>query len=268
MPASPRRALRSEQACAFPNCRTENASSLSLLSRSQLDRDCFCSMTDGWPRAAESRRMVETLAGLKGSIAMLLVEHDMDVVFALADRISVLVYGRVIASGTSAEVQADPQVRAAISARETPDVARRVASGRLRLQSGSLRRIVRGRRRGVRDPSRTATAWARRRRSRPSWGLCLRGGGRVSFRWSRRYRKGAGGDCAARRWSGARRPSDIPTLTVRENLVATSADRFGRANPWTLDRVYALFPRLGERHAQWARTLSGGEQQMLAIGAH
>ena len=58
----------------------------------------------------------------------------------------------------------------------------------------------------------------------------------------------------------------FPTLTVRENLVATSADRFGRANPWTLDRVYALFPRLGERHAQWARTLSGGEQQMLAIG--
>ncbi len=58
----------------------------------------------------------------------------------------------------------------------------------------------------------------------------------------------------------------FPTLTVRENLVATSADRFGRSNPWTLDRVYALFPRLGERHAQWARTLSGGEQQMLAIG--
>lgn len=58
----------------------------------------------------------------------------------------------------------------------------------------------------------------------------------------------------------------FPTLTVRENLVATAADRFSRANPWTLERVYALFPRLGERHAQWARTLSGGEQQMLAIG--
>jgi branched-chain amino acid transport system ATP-binding protein len=58
----------------------------------------------------------------------------------------------------------------------------------------------------------------------------------------------------------------FPTLTVRENLVATAADRFGRREPWTLDRVYALFPRLGERHGQWARTLSGGEQQMLAIG--
>jgi branched-chain amino acid transport system ATP-binding protein len=58
----------------------------------------------------------------------------------------------------------------------------------------------------------------------------------------------------------------FPTLTVRENLVATAANRFGRENPWTLERVYSLFPRLGERHAQWARTLSGGEQQMLAIG--
>jgi branched-chain amino acid transport system ATP-binding protein len=58
----------------------------------------------------------------------------------------------------------------------------------------------------------------------------------------------------------------FPTLTVRENLVATAADRFGRENPWTLERVYGLFPRLGERQAQWARTLSGGEQQMLAIG--
>ncbi len=58
----------------------------------------------------------------------------------------------------------------------------------------------------------------------------------------------------------------FPTLTVRENLVATAVDRFGRDNPWNLERVYDLFPRLGERHGQWARTLSGGEQQMLAIG--
>jgi len=55
-------------------------------------------------------------------------------------------------------------------------------------------------------------------------------------------------------------------LTVRENLVATAANRAGHAEPWTLDKVYALFPRLSERHAQAGGTLSGGEQQMLAIG--
>ncbi|MBL8589604.1 MAG: ABC transporter ATP-binding protein [Methylobacteriaceae bacterium] len=58
----------------------------------------------------------------------------------------------------------------------------------------------------------------------------------------------------------------FPTLTVRENLVATAANRLRRDAPWTLERVYALFPRLAERQQQYARTLSGGEQQMLAIG--
>lgn len=58
----------------------------------------------------------------------------------------------------------------------------------------------------------------------------------------------------------------FPTLTVRENLVATAANRLKRADPWTLARVYDLFPRLGERADQLAATLSGGEQQMLAVG--
>ena len=58
----------------------------------------------------------------------------------------------------------------------------------------------------------------------------------------------------------------FPTLSVRENLVATAANRARRPSPWNLDRVYDLFPRLQERAAQLAGTLSGGEQQMLAIG--
>ena len=58
----------------------------------------------------------------------------------------------------------------------------------------------------------------------------------------------------------------FPTLTVRENLVATAANRQKRADAWTLERVFALFPRLKERTGQVASTLSGGEQQMLAIG--
>lgn len=58
----------------------------------------------------------------------------------------------------------------------------------------------------------------------------------------------------------------FPTLTVRENLVIAAANRSNLADRWTLEKVYELFPRLGQRFNQSGRTLSGGEQQMLAIG--
>lgn len=58
----------------------------------------------------------------------------------------------------------------------------------------------------------------------------------------------------------------FPTLTVRENLVATAANRTRSASPWTLERAYELFPRLKERERNLGCHLSGGEQQMLAIG--
>jgi branched-chain amino acid transport system ATP-binding protein len=57
----------------------------------------------------------------------------------------------------------------------------------------------------------------------------------------------------------------FPTLSVEENLVATAAARRGPPR-WTLHRVYALFPRLAERRSHRGHELSGGEQQMLAIG--
>lgn len=61
----------------------------------------------------ETERLVGLLTRLKARYTILLVEHDMQAVFALADRISVLVYGRVIATGSVAEIRANPEVRAA-----------------------------------------------------------------------------------------------------------------------------------------------------------
>jgi branched-chain amino acid transport system ATP-binding protein len=61
----------------------------------------------------ESQRMIRFLASLKGAQTILLVEHDMDAVFALADRISVMVYGRIIATGPPQEIRASPEVREA-----------------------------------------------------------------------------------------------------------------------------------------------------------
>jgi branched-chain amino acid transport system ATP-binding protein len=58
----------------------------------------------------------------------------------------------------------------------------------------------------------------------------------------------------------------FPNLTVRENLVATAANRRSEKDPWTLDKVFGLFGNLEARQSNFGNQLSGGEQQMLAIG--
>jgi branched-chain amino acid transport system ATP-binding protein len=58
----------------------------------------------------------------------------------------------------------------------------------------------------------------------------------------------------------------FPNLTVHENLIATAANRLDGKNPWTVERVYQFFPSLAQRTGSMGNLLSGGEQQMLAIG--
>lgn len=58
----------------------------------------------------------------------------------------------------------------------------------------------------------------------------------------------------------------FPNLSVRENLVAWSSNRSSAAHPWNLERIFEFFPRLAERQNHMGNQLSGGEQQMLAIG--
>jgi branched-chain amino acid transport system ATP-binding protein len=58
----------------------------------------------------------------------------------------------------------------------------------------------------------------------------------------------------------------FPNLTVHENLVATAANRARNPKPWTTERIFTLFPNLFERQGNYGNQLSGGEQQMLAIG--
>ncbi len=211
----------------------------------------------------EGRAMIALLAGLKQRFGLLLVEHDMDAVFALADRVSVLVAGAVIATGTPGRGSRRPGRARRLSGRgmltvtgleagygtaqalfgvdfevgegEVVALMGRNGMGKtttVRAIMGLLRPVAR---RG-RVPRRAPDRRARRTVSRgPASGWCRKGG-----RCSRR--------------SASRKTSSPPPRPA-------AVRRAGR-----LSRVYGLFPRLAERRRHRGSELSGGEQQMLAVG--
>ena len=218
----------------------------------------------------EAQRMVELLLRLKQECPMLLVEHDMDAVFRIADRITVLVNGRAIASGPPATIRADPRVREAYLGEGGTGLmapllavtdlhagygASAVLFGiSLEVAAGEVLALL-----GRNGMGKTTTVRAIMGLVRPTRGSDSLAGrpqqGRASYQIAR---AGIGLVPEGRQI--------FPNLTVEENLVATAANRRSQAAAWTLPRVYELFGQLEERRRHLGSQLSGGEQQMLAIG--
>jgi ABC-type branched-subunit amino acid transport system ATPase component len=202
-----------------------------------------------------SRAMASLLRRLDPEITVLMIEHDMDMALELSEMVTVLHYGRVIADGPREQVKADPQVKEIYLGargegrphllRQEPRAAGRVAAGGGRRGAGHPG----AQRDGANHLIRTIVGFTPARGARSlqdteitrlppfrmvELGMALVPQGRRVF----------------------------PSLSVRENLEVA---RRG-AGRWSLEQVYALFPRLRERAANRANKLSGGEQQMLAIG--
>jgi branched-chain amino acid transport system ATP-binding protein len=250
---------------------------------------------------AESKRLSQALAGLNKTrgVAMVLVEHDVEVVFGLSERVFVLDFGVIIAAGTPAEIQRDPAVRAAYlgdvspADASAPDTVPGVVAATVAEPSPS-RGTVPGPRAGsdllrVSDLSlkyADATAlhevsFSVARRSvtallgpngagkssvaRAVSGLVRAQSGQVSFDGA--DITGASAD-RIRRLGVAYLPEGrgvFRSLTVEENLrVALSGVPKGERAA-AIDGAIDLFPVLGQRRRQTAGTLSGGEQQMLSL---
>ncbi len=233
----------------------------------------------------ETHRVVDLIRGLKGEVAVLLVEHDMDVVFRVADRITVLVEGRVLASGPPEEVRENPEVHRAylghaLDGQKAPDHMSRVSrpepSGPPLLQVEDLQasygpsQVLFGVNLQVAEGG-LVTLLGRNGMGKTTTvhtivGLVTAKGGRVVFD-GRRIDRRPPEEVASLGVALVPEGRQIfPNLTVRENLLAFAANRSGSEEPWTLDRVLDLFPRLRARLNQMGNQLSGGEQQMLAIG--
>ena len=214
--------------------------------------------------------MVKTLRELKRELTILLIEHDMEAVFALADRITVLVYGRVIASGDPAAIRANAEVRQAYLGEQEADSWLSACSKLDELETCyGLSQVLFGMSLAI-SPGEMVTLMGRNGMGKTTTVRSIMGltPARPARSASAAHEIGALPSFRVAQLGIGLVPEGrqiFPNLPPREP-VATAANRSGAADPWTLDRVCDLFPRLGERLSSMGNQLSGGEQQMLAIG--
>ena len=188
-------------------------------------------------------------ASSSSELTILLIEHDMEAVFALADRITVLVYGRVIASGEPAAIRANR--------RGAPGLSRRAGGGaswlsrcsqstnietRYGLQPGAVRHVARHR------AGRDGDADGPQRHGQDHDRALDHGADAGDGRLDPLRRPGDPRACRPTAWRSSAsawcpRAGRFSRISpTRENLVATAANRLSAADPWTLDKVCALFP--------------------------
>jgi len=230
--------------------------------------------------AAERERITALIRALTQHMAVLLVEHDIDRVFAIADRITVMNEGRVLVEGDAETVRANAEVqRVYIGGREhvAPRERAGAAIASKPLLSLSSVNTYYGKSHILHDVSfevRTGEVVALLGRNGagksstfksilglvpPRAGTVTFNGGLISGRSPEQIaRMGVGLVPQGRRLFAA--------LTVEENLRLGALSRRGRSGVhWSRDRVYAHFPQVREKLASQADQLSGGEQQMVAI---
>ena len=226
----------------------------------------------------ESARMEALIGERAQRSTVLLIEHDVDAVFRLADRVSVLVGGRVIASGAPAAVRSDPAVIAAYLGDDARRDDAQAAAARRARPPCRLRRAARCCSASTSQIARAARSSALLGRNgmgkttlvRADHGLCCArraGSDRASpVRRHRRACRRTGSRAPASRSFRRAARSSQPERRRAPDAPSRARVAAGRG-AWTPARVLDLFPALRQRARDHAATqLSGGEQQMLAIG--